>query len=110
VYEVEAPEQCRAGIARRVEEFLSQASIIVSKEGKQKDIRPGIESIALAQDGNLAAITVTLVDQNELKPRIQDVLAALFGLEKDETLLIRVKRSGLFYREGDAWKSPMEVA
>jgi radical SAM-linked protein len=110
VYEVETPGQCRDGIAQRVEEFLSQASIIVSKEGRQKDIRPGIESIALAPDGNPAAITVILVDQNELKPRIQDVLAALFGLGKDETLLIRVKRSGLFYREGDAWKSPMEVA
>jgi radical SAM-linked protein len=109
VYEVQVPEQYQEGIAARVADFLSRASVIVSREGKQKDIRPGIESITAGSGGYPEAIDITLVDRDQLKPRVQDVLAQLFGAGQEQTLLLRVMRCGLYYKDGGQWKSPMDV-
>jgi radical SAM-linked protein len=110
VYEVRVPEQYQEGIAGRVADFLSRTSVIVSREGKQKDIRPGIESITAGSAGYPEAIDITLVDRDQLKPRVQDVLAQLFDAGQEQAPLLRVMRSGLYYNDGGQWKSPMEVA
>lgn len=104
-HEMIVGEQYREGIESRVNEFLSRTSVIVPKNGKQKDIRPCIESITADRD----TLTCLLVDHGEIKPRMQDVIERLFGIGREQSLLFRVKRTGLFCKEKDQWISPMEV-
>ncbi len=109
-YEVQVPETYAQGLAERIKNFLSRASIIVSKDGKEKDIRPGIESITAADQVAPREILVMLVDRDQLRPRIQDVIEQMFGIGPDQSALLRIKRSGLFYQDRGQWKSPMDVA
>jgi len=108
-YEVLPPETALEGVEDRIADFLSRASIVVSKEGKQKDIRPCIESIAVSEGGSACSLLVTLIDRDQLKPRVQDVIEQLFTLGREQSTLLRIKRVGLFYREGGGWRSPMDV-
>ena len=93
----------RDRIEERVQEFLSRTSVIVSKEEKQKDIRPCIEAIAAVPDGLLC----TLVDHDQIKPRLQDVIEHLFGIGRDTSVLFRATRIGVYCREQGQWVSPM---
>ncbi|MCK9419902.1 MAG: TIGR03960 family B12-binding radical SAM protein [Nitrospirae bacterium] len=102
-YEVAVGAQHRDGTSERVKDFLSRTSVIVSKEGKQKDIRPCIESIT----EGLGSLVCTLVDHDQLKPRMQDVIERLFNIGKDQSVLFRVKRVGMYCKEKDQWVSPM---
>jgi hypothetical protein len=77
--------------------------VIVSKEGKQKDIRPCIESITAGQ----GSLVCTLVDHEQIKPRMQDVLEDPFGIGHDQSVLFRVTRVGMSCKEKDGWVSPM---
>jgi len=104
VYTVRLAEQYRASVNERVKELLASTSVIVTKEGKQKDIRPGIESITV---GSSDTIGIVLADHEQLKPRVQDVIAQLFGIGRDEATLFSVTRTQLFCREKDQWVSPM---
>ncbi len=107
-YEARVPLRSGDGIEERVREFLSRASVVVSREEKQKDIRPGIESIAVAR-GASVEINIVLVDHDQLKPRIQDVIEQLFGIDREQAALFSIKRRGLYCREKDRWISPMDV-
>jgi radical SAM-linked protein len=102
-YEVAIASQYQVGIEERVKDFLSRTSVIVSKEGKQKDIRPCIESITAGLDG----LVCTLVDHDQLKPRLQDVVEHLFNIGKEQAVLFRVKRVAMYCKEKDQWASPM---
>ena len=108
-YRVAVPEKYQDRLEARVQEFLSRASVPVSREGKRREIRPCIEAIepAVPADGSLI---ITLVDHGEIKPRIRDVIGQLFGVGQEESVLFPVRRTGLFYREGDRWKDPLDVA
>ena len=106
IYEVRVPEQYQEGMAARVKEFLSRSSVIVSKEGKEKDIRPTIESITIDAEG---VLQIALIDHEQQKPRIQDVIRQTFGIEQEQEVLFRVKRVGLFWKDKDVWKDPMDV-
>jgi len=109
VYEVDVPEKYAERIEERTINFLSQTSVIVTKEGKQKDIRPGIESITITRPKNAPQLQITLQDQNQLKPRVQDAIDQLFGISKEQSVLFRVKRTALFIKDNGEWKSPMDV-
>ena len=102
-YEVAVAAQYQVGIEKRVKDFLSRTSVIVSKEGKQKDIRPCIESITTGLEG----LVCTLVDHDEIKPRLQDVIEHLFDIGKDQSVLFRVMRTGMYCKEKSQWVSPM---
>jgi radical SAM family uncharacterized protein/radical SAM-linked protein len=102
-YEVIVAAPYRDGASERVRELLSRASVLVSKEGKQKDIRPCIESITAGRESLVCA----LIDYDQIKPRIQDVIEHLFNIGHDQSVLIRVKRVGMFCKEKDQWISPM---
>jgi radical SAM-linked protein len=106
VYEVDVPDTFMDGLEERVKDFLALATIALLKDGKRKEIRPGIEAIAITDSDKLL---ITLVDQEQLKPRIQDVLEQLFGLQREQALLSKIMRVGLFCREKDLWISPMDV-
>ena len=108
-YAVEVPAGYAEGLEERVREFLSRTSIIVEKDGKQKDIRPCIEAIDVTLSEGPALLSVTLQDQGQIKPRIQDVMEQLLGITKEQFLLFRVKRSGLYCKENGRWRDPMNV-
>jgi radical SAM-linked protein len=109
-YEVSVQAAFVEGIEERVRDFLARPAIMVSKEGKEKDIRPGMESIFVENRDQGCVLLVTLVDQNQVKPRVQDVIEQLFAIGPDRSPLIPVKRCGLFYRDAGQWKSPLEVS
>ncbi|HEX9021360.1 MAG TPA: TIGR03936 family radical SAM-associated protein, partial [Nitrospirota bacterium] len=108
-YAVELPEAHAGGIDSHIKDFLFRPSVIVSKEGKQQNIRQGIESIAATQRTGLLVLSITLVDQEGLKPRVQDVLEQLFGVGREQSALFRIKRTGMYCREKDRWSSPMDA-
>ncbi|MGE5809061.1 MAG: TIGR03960 family B12-binding radical SAM protein [Nitrospirota bacterium] len=107
-YRLAVPGKYQDGLEPRVEEFLSRSSVPVSREGKQRDIRPCIETIESAEGAD-GCLTITLIDHGEIKPRIYDVIEQLFGIGPEESPLFPVTRTGLFYRDGDRWKDPMDV-
>jgi radical SAM-linked protein len=97
------------GTEEKVNTFLSRTSIIVSREGKQQDIRRGIESITWTRDENSSTLHITLQDHEQLKPRVQDVIEQLMGVEKEQTAYFRIKRMAMFSQERDGWNDPMDV-
>jgi radical SAM family uncharacterized protein/radical SAM-linked protein len=109
VYEVSIPDAFAADLAERVGSFLSRSSVVVSKDGKQKDIRPGIEAIVASDLNGPSGLLITLIDREQLKPRVQDVIEQLFVVGKEQAVLFRVRRTGLFSREMGQWVNPMEV-
>jgi hypothetical protein len=83
--------------------------VIVEKEGKQKDIRPCIEAVNLTLSEGPALLSIALQDQGQIKPRIQDVMEQLLSISKEQFLLFRVKRTGLYCKENGKWRDPMDV-
>jgi len=106
IYEVTVPSGHEKDSEDRVKEFLARETVVVEKDGKQKDIWPGIESIAVESADRLV---VTLLDSEKIRPRIQDVLMQLFGVSDDQAALFRIKRTEMYMKENGGWKSPMEV-
>ena len=110
VYEVNVPASFTDNLEERVKTFLSQTSLLVEKEGKQKDLRPCIESISMRAGAIPAILDIILIDRIEFKPRLQDVLKQLFALETEQLHAFRVRRVEMFSREKNVWKSPMEIS
>jgi radical SAM-linked protein len=108
-YAVEIVGFSADGIEEKVSSFLSRTSIIVLREGKQKDIRPGIESITWTKDEGSCTVLITLLDHEQIKPRVQDVIEQLLGVEKEQAAYFRIKRMAMFSQEKDRWQDPMEV-
>lgn len=108
VYEVPVPEQFANELEERVSTFLAQTSVIVSKEGKQKDIRKGIESVQI-QD-NTSSIVIVLQDFEQIKPRVQDVIEKLFSLTREQALLFRITRAAQYWNNKGQWLAPMDMA
>lgn len=106
IYEVAVPAAQGAGLDGRIQAFLELGTVVVEKDGKEKDIRPGIESIAVKGPG---LIEVVIQDSEKAKPRIQDVVEKLFAAGRERSVLFGVKRTAMFVLESNEWKSPMEV-
>lgn len=109
VYAIEVPEACSRDIEDRVRKFLERSSIIVEKEGKQKNIRPAIESISMVPSAGGAVIEITLQDKDAVRARIQDVIEKLFEIGPDESVLFRIKRTAVYCSLEGRWASPMDV-
>jgi radical SAM-linked protein len=110
VYEVNVPVSYGNNIEERIKTFLSQTSLIVVKEGTQKELRPCIESISVRAETIPAIVEIVLIDRNQFKPRFQDVLTHLFALGTDQLNDFRVKRIGMFSWDKTVWKNPMETS
>ncbi len=109
VYAVEVPGSCSRNLADRVKKFVERASVTVERKGKQKDIKPAIESVSpvLSTDG--AVLEVTLQDREEARARIQDVIEKLFEIGPEESTLFRMKRTAVFCSLGGRWAGPMDM-
>ena len=106
IYEVSVPAEHREEAGSRIKDLLARDSVIVEKEGKQKDIRQGIEAVIPKGDGSLEII---LQDSDKARPRIQDVVEQLFAISRDEALLFRIKRTAMFEKASGSWRSPLDV-
>ena len=87
-------------------DLLGLATVIVERDGKEKDIRPGIEAIVVKGP---FLIEIVIEDSEKAKPRIQDVVGKLFSIGHEQSVLFGVKRTAMFIKDNDGWKSPMEV-
>ncbi len=108
-YEVTVPKLIDGNVEKRVTSFLSQTSVIAVKEGKQKELRPSIESISVRDGETPAVLEIVLVDRDQFKPRLQDVVTQLFGVGTEQLQAFKFRRVGMFLLDGSAWKSPMEI-
>jgi radical SAM-linked protein len=106
-YEIVIPEHSRKDVETSIAALLGKETVEITKEGKVKNIRPGIESISASGADSLE---ITLVDAENVKPRIQDVVRALFGLSDDETTMVRVKRTAVFCKVDGSWMDPINAA
>jgi radical SAM-linked protein len=109
VYETEVPAVHTEGLEETVGNFLSKASVLITRDGKQKDIRPGIESIALKRTDGTVFTEIILHDSEQVKPRVQDVVEQLFDITHDQALLLRIKRVAMFWNDKGKWADPMDV-
>ena len=109
VYAVEVPGSCSSNLADRVKKFGERASVIVERQGKQKDIKPAIESISPAPSTDGAVLEVTLQDRVEARARIQDVIEKLFEIGPEESALFRIRRTAVFCFVASRWAGPMDM-
>jgi radical SAM-linked protein len=108
-YRVTVPPKDAEGLAERVAAFLGQERVVITRKGKEQDLRPAIIAIEAAQTGGSTLLDITLQDAGPLKPRILDVLMQLFSLTEEDALMLSVVRTALFCRDGDRWAGPMDV-
>jgi radical SAM-linked protein len=109
IYEVRVPTPHERGLDERLKNFLARTSVVIAKDGKQRDIRPGIETMVVTRSTLAPYLLITLVDGEQLKPRVQDVIEQLFNINQEQVAVFGIKRVGMFYREKDQWLSPMDV-
>ena len=106
IYEVNVPADRTADVEERIIVCLERDAVIVEKDAKQKDIRPGIEAIAVKGP---ALLEITIQNSEIARPRIQDVIEKLFDVGHDQAVLFNIKRTAMFVKENGAWMSPMDV-
>lgn len=109
VYDVLAPKEWAGDPEESARALLAQETIQVEKEGKRKDIRPCIEQIVAKPSEERRGVEITLKDAGEVKPRIQDVVAALFDALPEQVHLFTIKRRAMFSWDGNEWQSPMRI-
>ena len=108
-YEIEVLGASEDELQDRLVSFLSRTSVIVSRDGRQKDIRPCIESATMKLADNFREVEVTLIDHGQTKPRVQDIVVQLFSLDAEQASLIRIRRTGMYYHDGSSWRDPLDI-
>ncbi len=109
IYAVAIPAAYAQDVESKVRDFLAQPAVIITKDGKEKDIKPGIESMTVKNADGTVELEIILQDSERIKPRVQDVIEKTFGIGREESALFRVKRTAMFYKSGGRWLSPMDV-
>ena len=105
-YTIEVPDEWSSSLKERVRDFLSRESVVVTREGKAKEIRPCI--IALSASSECTRLMLTLEDKNQVKPRVQDVAAQCFAIGHEETTLFGIRRTGMYQQNRGSWSSPFD--
>jgi radical SAM-linked protein len=108
-YGVVVPEIMAGGLEERIASLLAQTAVIIVKDGKQKDIRPCIESMTATRQDDSAMFSITLIDLDPVRPRVQDVVHQLFAERSKELHLLRIRRTAMYCKDSGKWKSPMDI-
>lgn len=109
-YTVTVPAPLAATARDRVSRFLLQQSVIVSRDGKSRDIRPCIESIVVQEStDDPMVLLVTVQDRDQGKARIQEVIELCFGIRPEQAVQFAIKRTAMYTRTRGSWTSPLEV-
>lgn len=109
-YAVDVPAERSGDLAGRIVSLLGRSRVLVRRKDKEKNIRPGIASIEARERAEGTVLEIVLQEAYGAAPRVQDVLEQLFGMTREEALILQVTRTGAFCRDGDRWIGPMEVA
>ena len=107
IYRVTPPPEHRAELAARVRDFLERETVVVERNGKQSDIRPGIES---ASERGATDIEIVICDTDQARPRIQDVIEKLFAVGRERATLFGIRRTAQFMRNNGAWMDPLDAS
>jgi radical SAM-linked protein len=109
-YEIMVPAEHAADMERLVREFLARSAVIVMRDGREKDIRQGIESIVIGPANDAGRLDMILRDSEQVKPRPQDVIEQLFGISREQAALFSVRRVAMYCKDDRGWHSPMDIA
>jgi len=96
-------------IQERIESFMALSSVTVVKKGKERDIKPAIESLALTDETDPPAIELCLQEMNGITARPVEVIEALFNIERAEASLFRIMRTAVQANVGGRWIDPMAM-
>jgi radical SAM-linked protein len=108
-YEVTVTEDPAGGLTERVKDFLSLTSVMASRDDKQLDIRPCIETITVTRLHDAERLLITLQDVGQIRPRIQDVVRQLLGIGPEQSALLAIRRIAMYSKNQDRWSDPMDV-
>jgi radical SAM-linked protein len=108
-YRVAVPQTWKGSIEERIDHFLSRSSVMMTREGRSKDIRPCIEAMKATPSTGARELLITLQDLDQVRPRVQDVVAQCFETGQEQAVLFGIRRSAMYYKNRDGWASPMEV-
>ncbi|HUK99408.1 MAG TPA: TIGR03936 family radical SAM-associated protein, partial [Nitrospirota bacterium] len=109
IYEVDISSLYSNDVDTRIQMFLSQSSVIVERNGKRKDIRPAIESIALTRDSTSAKVDITIQEKQGITARPQDIIENLFGVGSTESSLFNIRRTAMYINDRGSIKSPLDI-
>jgi hypothetical protein len=54
-------------------------------------------------------LLVTLLDKDQIKPRVQDVIAQCFGIGQQDAVQFRIRRTAMYFLNRGSWADPMDV-
>lgn len=75
-----------------VKNFMNQGSYVITRDGEEIDIREMVKDIRLSDK----MVTITLMDKDDRKVRLFEVLQGLFSRSFDEVIEMRIKRTGIY--------------
>ncbi len=104
-YECVVPARFARELDDRVRAFLALPEVVIIREKGSRDIRPCIQSIKVKDQ----AVCVVMEDKDQLKPRIQDVVARCFDLDPEQAAQFTITRIAMYYRLRGEWASPLVV-
>ncbi|MEW6685879.1 MAG: TIGR03960 family B12-binding radical SAM protein [Candidatus Edwardsbacteria bacterium] len=107
-YEFLVPENLHQKIKDGLNKFSTEKEIFIQRIGKEQiktmNIKPYILKLAL-KDSNLGEMCLVMGQRGGTKPH--EVFARFFLLEDTEIASLRVKRTGLYHRQGEIFFPPM---
>jgi radical SAM family uncharacterized protein/radical SAM-linked protein len=107
VYEVCPPQGQGGDLDDHISRFLARDTVTVLRDGKEKEIRPGIETVRRKGPDHLE---IVLQDSSNCRPRIQDVVEQLFGISAEQACLFRITRIAMYVKHSSGWQEPLDVA
>jgi hypothetical protein len=98
--------------------YTKGESIFASREDREVDLSPCIETAECLEVTDPAiralfgydvewAYRLMLRDSNDVKIRLGEISAALFGIEMEELMVIRTHMYGRTSEQPDTWKEPL---
>ena len=84
-----------------IDTFLSEKELLITRKNDLVDIRKMVERLEKTREG---AFHITVVDQGELKVRLDEMLPVIFNTPIEELYITRI---AMFGWDGD-WIEPME--
>ncbi|GAB4547767.1 MAG: hypothetical protein Fur0020_15850 [Thermodesulfovibrionia bacterium] len=75
-----------------IRNFMNQKSHIIMRDGREIDIKEMIKELTLSDN----TVTITLIDREDKRVRLFEVLQGLFSRPLDEVMQMRIKRTGIY--------------
>ncbi len=107
MYNILIPPRYGENIRERIENFMALSSVSVIKKGKERDIKPAIESVAVNDGADPLAIDICLRERNGISARPVEVIEALLNIGPADSSLFRIMRTAVQANVGGSWIDPL---